>query len=101
MAGAVSTAGEVVYTDGRRELRDPGEVQDSPLYNAGIAAVGGAYTAAGTPGPFPSVGLLPFLRPLYDYSWVVGLVVAFVLYYLLMVLFPAEHGEPEQAAAPA
>jgi NCS1 family nucleobase:cation symporter-1 len=64
-----------------------------------VAAVGGAYTAAGTPGPFPSPGLLPFLRPLYDYSWVVGLFVAFVLYYLLMVLFPARRQEPEQAAA--
>src|SRR6266566_2066521 len=39
MAGAVSTAGEVVHPDGRHELRDPGEVQDSPLYNADLAPV--------------------------------------------------------------
>jgi NCS1 family nucleobase:cation symporter-1 len=39
MAGAASTAGEVVYPDGRRELRDPGEVEDSPLYNGDLAPV--------------------------------------------------------------
>ena len=42
-----------------------------------VLAVGGAYSAPGK-GPFPTDGLIPFLKPLYDYSWVVGLVGAFV-----------------------
>ncbi len=34
-------------------------------------AIGGAYSA--TDGaPFPSGGIIGFLKPLYDYSWVVG-----------------------------
>ncbi|MET0133529.1 MAG: NCS1 family nucleobase:cation symporter-1 [Kibdelosporangium sp.] len=44
----------------------------------GLLGVGGAYG-----GPFPADGLIPLLKPLYDYGWVVGLVVAFVLYLLL------------------
>ncbi|RZS43652.1 NCS1 family nucleobase:cation symporter-1 [Herbihabitans rhizosphaerae] len=51
-----------------------------------MIAVGGAYTAAGKAGPFPTDGLIPFLRPLYDHSWVVGLVVAFVVYLILAPL---------------
>ncbi|QWF77330.1 NCS1 family nucleobase:cation symporter-1 [Amycolatopsis sp. CA-230715] len=43
-----------------------------------VLAVGGAYD-----GPFPADGLIPFLKPLYDYNWVVGLVGAFVVYALL------------------
>src|SRR5262249_29045479 len=69
---------------------------------AGAAlAVGGAYTTSGTPGPFPAGGLIGVFKPLYDYSWVVGFFVAFVLYFILMVVFPAERGEPTPAAAPA
>ncbi|WP_027946517.1 NCS1 family nucleobase:cation symporter-1 [Amycolatopsis taiwanensis] len=45
-----------------------------------VLAVGGAYTAPGTDGPFPADGLIPFLKPLYDYSWVAGLVGGFVVY---------------------
>jgi NCS1 family nucleobase:cation symporter-1 len=33
--------------------------------------------------------LIPFLRPLYSYSWVVGLLSVIVAYYALSVLFPA------------
>jgi NCS1 family nucleobase:cation symporter-1 len=40
-----------------------------------LLAVGGAYG-----GPFPDAGLIPFLKPLYDYNWVVGLVGAFVVF---------------------
>jgi nucleobase:cation symporter-1, NCS1 family len=40
-----------------------------------LLAVGGAYG-----GPFPADGLIPFLKPLYDYNWVVGLVGAFVVF---------------------
>ena len=41
-------------------------------------AIGGAYSTGGA--PFPVDGIIPILKPLYDYSWVVGLIVAFVLY---------------------
>jgi NCS1 family nucleobase:cation symporter-1 len=57
-----------------------------------ILAVGGAYTTPGTPGPFPAKGLIPFLyQPFtfYDYSWIVGLVAAFLSYLALSALFPA------------
>jgi nucleobase:cation symporter-1, NCS1 family len=47
-----------------------------------LVAVGGAYSAPGT-GPFPADGLIPALKPFYDYSWVAGLVVGFVVYLAL------------------
>ena len=47
-------------------------------------ALGGAYSglnADGTPqGPFPQDGLIPLLKPVYDYSWIAGLLVAFVVF---------------------
>ncbi len=44
-----------------------------------LFAIGGAYSA--TDGqPFPAAGIIPALKGFYDYSWVVGLIVAFVLY---------------------
>ena len=48
-----------------------------------VLSVGGAYTAPGTGGPFPANGLIPALKPLYDYSWVVGLGVGFAVYLVL------------------
>jgi NCS1 family nucleobase:cation symporter-1 len=48
-----------------------------------VLAVGGAYTAPGTEGPFPSGGLIGALKPLYDYGWVVGLAAGFVVYLAL------------------
>jgi NCS1 family nucleobase:cation symporter-1 len=48
-----------------------------------VLSVGGAYTAPGTTGPFPAAGLIPVLKPLYDYSWVVGLAAGLVVYLLL------------------
>lgn len=48
-----------------------------------VLAVGGAYTAPGSSGPFPAHGLIPFLKPLYDYSWVAGLVGGAVIYLAL------------------
>jgi NCS1 family nucleobase:cation symporter-1 len=57
-----------------------------------LLSVGGAYTAAGTTGPFPAGGLIPVLKPLYDYSWVVGLAVGFVVY--LAASLPA-FGRPD------
>jgi NCS1 family nucleobase:cation symporter-1 len=44
-----------------------------------LIAVGGAYSAPGS-GPFPADGLIPSLKPVYDYSWLAGLVVGFVVY---------------------
>jgi NCS1 family nucleobase:cation symporter-1 len=64
-----------------------------------VLAVGGAYTADGTQGPFPVDGIIPIFQPLYDYSWVVGLVAAFVLYWALSKFFPQERAEPASAMA--
>ena len=47
-----------------------------------VVAVGGAYSEPGS-GPFPADGLIPLLKPVYDYSWVVGLVVGFVVFVVL------------------
>src|SRR5262249_12229597 len=47
-----------------------------------LFAVGGAYSNPGE-GPFPADGLIPPLKPLYDYSWVVGLIVGFLVYLAL------------------
>ncbi|GLZ33503.1 nitrate reductase [Lentzea sp. NBRC 105346] len=44
----------------------------------GVLAVGGAYG-----GPFPADGLIPLLKPLYDYNWVVGFVAGFAAYLAL------------------
>lgn len=35
-------------------------------------------------GPFPADGLIPFLKPLADYGWAVGLGTSLVLYVVLM-----------------
>jgi NCS1 family nucleobase:cation symporter-1 len=66
-----------------------------------VLAVGGAYTTPGTAGPFPADGLIPFLKPLYDYSWVAGLVGGFVFYFALSLIRSAEpkeesHEQPGQ-----
>jgi len=72
-----------------------------------VLAVGGAYSTPapdGSPtGPFPPDGIIPFLKPLYDFSWLTGLVVAFLLYAVLTTLL--RRGEetietPEAASAP-
>ena len=44
-----------------------------------LLAVGGAWSAPGQ-GPFPAGGLIPALKPLYDYNWVVGFATALILY---------------------
>jgi NCS1 family nucleobase:cation symporter-1 len=49
----------------------------------GLLAVGGAYTAPGTAGPFPGDGLIPVFKGLYDYSWVVGFAIGFAVYLVL------------------
>ncbi|WP_406372558.1 NCS1 family nucleobase:cation symporter-1 [Streptomyces sp. NBC_01550] len=60
----------------------------------GILAIGGSHSAPGK-GPFPADGLIPFLKPLADYGWAVGLASSLVLYVLLSGR-PAvrSHGSP-------
>lgn len=53
-----------------------------------VLAVGGAYSAPGE-GPFPAHGLIPFLKPLYDYSWAVGLAAGLLLYLAFSLGLPA------------
>ncbi|MFL6142594.1 MAG: NCS1 family nucleobase:cation symporter-1 [Labedaea sp.] len=59
-----------------------------------VLAVGGAYN-----GPFPVDGMIPFLKPLYDYSWVVGLVAGFLTFAVLSR--PASRREPVTKPEPA
>ncbi len=70
------------------------------LLVGGFLAIGGAYSAPGS-GPFPVDGLVSPVRPLYDYSWIVGLVAAFVTYLILSYAFPAERVERRPAPAAA
>ena len=54
-----------------------------------LFAIGGSYTPTGQDGPFPPGGIIPILKspfPFADYSWVVGLVVAFLVYGVLTLL---------------
>jgi nucleobase:cation symporter-1, NCS1 family len=53
-----------------------------------VLAVGGAYSTPNN-GPFPLHGLIPPLRSLYDYSWVVGLAAALIVYVVLSMAAPA------------
>jgi nucleobase:cation symporter-1, NCS1 family len=50
-----------------------------------VLAVGGAWSAPGG-GPFPANGLIPALKPLYNYSWVVGFAAALILYWGLSMI---------------
>jgi NCS1 family nucleobase:cation symporter-1 len=56
-----------------------------------LLSVGGAYSAPGQ-GPFPADGLIPMLKPLYDYSWAVGFLAGFVVY--LVLSLPARSKAP-------
>ncbi|MFC5265722.1 hypothetical protein ACFPJ1_26730 [Kribbella qitaiheensis] len=62
-----------------------------------VLAVGGAYSAPGA-GPFPEDGLIPFLQPLYDYSWVVGLIAGFLAYLALTLTSPIREPTATHAA---
>jgi NCS1 family nucleobase:cation symporter-1 len=75
-----------------------------------VLAVGGAYSAldaSGKPtGPFPPGGIIGFLHVelpwggfLYDYSWIIGLVVAFIAYYVLAKVFPESSSQPQMEPA--
>ena len=61
-----------------------------------VIAIGGAYSQADGK-PFPADGLIPFLKPFYDYSWVVGLAVAFVLYGALTLTVGRKHIQAQTA----
>lgn len=75
----------------------------------GLVAVGGAYSAVapdGTKsGPFPADGMIPFLKPLYDYNWVVSFLVGMATYWLLTLPEKRAHEtvpfDAGHAAAPA
>jgi nucleobase:cation symporter-1, NCS1 family len=61
-----------------------------------VIAVGGAYSQTDIK-PFPANGIIPFLKPFYDYSWAVGLAVAFVLYGALTLTVGKKHVEAQTA----
>ncbi len=58
-----------------------------------VMAVGGAYSAGGA--PFPENGIIPFLKSFYDFSWLTGLVVAFVLYGVLTMVVGSKEATSE------
>ena len=68
-----------------------------------LLALGGAYSALGPTGlptgPFPPEGLISFLKPLYDYSWVVGLIAGFLAYLGFNMISPV--GRPVTTDTPA
>ncbi len=69
-----------------------------------LIAVGGSYTPAGQQGPFPANGIIGFLKspfPFADYSWVVGLIVSFVLYWAFTRFVPQRETAGTVAAQPA
>ncbi len=51
--------------------------------------------------PFPADGVIPFLKPFYDYSWIAALIVAFVLYWVLAFFIKQKGQELEEAGAAA
>ena len=61
----------------------------------GLLADGGAHSAPGQ-GPFPAGGLIPIVKGLYDYSWVVGFAAGFLIY---LVLAPLAAGRARSGGA--
>jgi NCS1 family nucleobase:cation symporter-1 len=61
-----------------------------------LLAVGGAWSSPSN-GPFPADGLIPALKPLYDYNWVVGFATALIVYWGLTAFAPAR--QPSHARA--
>ncbi len=56
-----------------------------------LFAIGGANSANGK--PFPVDGIIPLLKPLADWSWVVGALVSFFLYGILTKVMPTTASE--------
>jgi NCS1 family nucleobase:cation symporter-1 len=46
-------------------------------------------------GPFPVDGIVPLLKPLYDYSWFAAAIIAFVIYWVLAVVVKEKGQEVE------
>jgi NCS1 family nucleobase:cation symporter-1 len=63
-----------------------------------VLAVGGAHSASGN--PFPEDGLIPFLKEFYNYSWVVGLVAASLVYLLLTARSSPQESAPAVRPVP-
>ncbi|MEW1635986.1 NCS1 family nucleobase:cation symporter-1 [Streptomyces sp. NPDC093801] len=67
----------------------------------GVLAIGGSHSAPGK-GPFPEEGVIPFLKPLADYGWAVGLTASVLLYTALMSrVRPAPPGAGGEDGRPA
>jgi NCS1 family nucleobase:cation symporter-1 len=68
-------------------------------------ALGGAYSAlaadGSTTGPFPPEGIIPILKPVYDYSWLAGLVVAGIVFLILDRVIPSKRSETATEAPTA
>jgi len=79
-----------LYTKGGRYWYGAGWNWRAVLATAagGLLAVGGAWSAPGQ-GPFPAGGLIPALKGLYDYSWVVGFAAGFLIFLVLAPLAPS------------
>ncbi|MFC6705992.1 NCS1 family nucleobase:cation symporter-1 [Flexivirga alba] len=72
---------------------------------AAILAAGGSYSTLDAKGhkagPFPVDGIIPFLKPLADYGWIIGLVAAAVIHTVLMKLLKAPVSYDDSATNPA
>ncbi|MCG2624940.1 NCS1 family nucleobase:cation symporter-1 [Arthrobacter sp. I2-34] len=66
-----------------------------------LLSVGGAYSAAGTDGPFPAEGLIPMLKPLFDLNWAVAFLSGLLVHWLLTRIFPPRSSVVERAEAAA
>ena len=70
-----------------------------------LIGVGGAYSAVGPDGkkngPFPIDGVIPILKPLYDYNWVVAFLVGMFTYWLLATHRRQHHDTVPFDATPA
>ncbi len=62
-------------------------------------AIGGAHSDPGS-GPFPAHGLIPFLKPLYDYGWFVGIAVGGLAFLALTRAVPQRSGTARRFTAP-
>jgi NCS1 family nucleobase:cation symporter-1 len=61
-----------------------------------LFAIGGSYSSV-EGKPFPVNGIIPILKPLADWSWVVGGVVSFLLYGVLTKIVPTTRAVAEPA----
>ena len=66
-----------------------------------VIALGGAYSTpaadGSSTGPFPPDGIIGFLKPFYDYSWLASLIIAFVLYWVLATFIKQKNQDVAEA----